>query len=551
MGFLEILTALMPVLAVLVFLVILKLPATQAMPLSYFVVLALGYFVWKIPGQQLLGATGEGAFITVTILWIIFGAILLLSTLKYSGGLNTIRRGFMSISPDMRVQVIIIAWLFGAFIEGAAGFGTPAAIAAPLLVALGITPMAAVVIALVANSTPVPFAAVGTPLLVGVNNGLRQDGQVAPMVQDYLNQSNQTIEQFIQNVGVNITTIDLIIGTFMPLILIVMLTRFFGRNKSAKEGLRLWKFAIFAGLAYTVPAFLTAKFVGPEFPTLIGALVGLVLVVPAAKRGFLLPKGEAWNDLAERAEIAEEAEGDQPKISPIKAWLPYLLIVLFLVMSRLIEPLKLALKNVLIQWTDIFGTSISASWDPLYSPGFTFVLVVVITIFLHRMSGANVKKAFSEAGGAMIGTGIALVFSVSMVRIFINSAVNTAGLDSMPIELANLASQYVGGIWPLAAPYIGTLGAFITGSATFSNMTFSLLQFSVAEQNNFSPETIIALQALGANAGNMICVSNVVAASAVVGLLGKEGPVIRYTLIPNQYFVILAGILGFLMLTFL
>ncbi|MGM9988753.1 MAG: L-lactate permease [Bacillaceae bacterium] len=540
MDFLQLLTALMPVLAVLVFLVILRLPATTAMPLSYGVVAVLAFFVWKMPFVNIAASTIEGLLKTVTVLYIIFGAILLLNTLQNSGAMKTIRRGFMGISEDMRVQVIIIAFLFGAFIEGAAGFGTPAAIAAPLLVAVGFPSLAAVILALIANSTPVPFAAVGTPLNFGVGNGVGAEYLAAN-------------PDFLQQVGAQISRIDLFLGTFIPFILVLLLTRFFGKEKSWKPGLAMWKFAIFAGLSFTVPAFIISNFVGYEFPSLIGAAIGLAITIFASKKGFLLPKGEAWrgalSDVVAKADAEEE--DNTPNISPIVAWLPYVLLAGILVLTRVITPLQTWLKGVLFSVKDILGTGINFNFDYLYSPGIVFLIVVVITIFLHKMSGSAVKQAFKESGASLIGTAIALGTCIPMVQIFLNSHVNALGLDSMPMELASLASAYAGPAWPIVAPVIGTLGAFVSGSATFSNMMFSQFQESVAVANTFSPTLIVALQVMGAAAGNMICVSNVVAASAVVNENGKEGEVIRFTLVPNLIYVIGSGIIGLILAYFI
>ncbi|WP_259457878.1 L-lactate permease [Salipaludibacillus neizhouensis] len=170
----DILISLTPVLTVIVFLIIMRLPAVKAMSISLVATALVAYIYWKVPIVQLTASVFEGVIIGISILYIVFGAILLLNTLKLSGAIDTIRTSFMRISPDRRVQLIIIAWLFGAFIEGAAGFGTPAAIGAPLLVALGFPPLAAVVLALIADSSPVSFGAVGTPIIVGVDQGLQQ-----------------------------------------------------------------------------------------------------------------------------------------------------------------------------------------------------------------------------------------------------------------------------------------------------------------------------------------------------------------------------------------
>ncbi len=539
MNGIEILTALTPVLAVFILLVLLRIPATIAMPISLLLTIVVSFVVWKIPFIQIAAASIEGLIIGISIIWIVFGAILLLNTLRNSGALDAIRAGFMGISTDRRVQLIIIAWLFGAFIEGAAGFGTPAAIGAPLLVALGFPPLAAVAMALIADSSPVSFGAVGTPVIVGVDQGLRQGPAVADQVTTSI--GSQTMADYLQSVTQSAVMIDLFVGTFIPLILVMMLTRFFGENHSWKEGLSLWKFAIFAGLSFTIPALIVATFLGPEFPSIIGGLVGLAIVVPAAQRGFLL--SESWD-------FQNHVVKDSQTVKPLPlwlAWVPYLLVAILLVLSRLDRlPIKGLLKSVKVGWHQILGTEISTSFEPLYLPGTIFIVVIIMTIFLHRMSLHEVKITILDSLKTMVGTVVALGTAVPMVRIFINSEVNGADLMSMPMELATLVANSVGDAWPVVAPFIGALGSFISGSATFSNMMFSLFQFSVADQLQMNEQLVLALQVLGANAGNMICVLNVVAAASVVGMVGKEGTIIRMTIGPMLFYALTSGVIGFI-----
>ncbi|AST05575.1 lactate permease [Anoxybacillus flavithermus] len=545
MSFLQVVTASTPVLAVFLFLVLLRLPAAKAMPISFVITVVLSLFVWKMPGIQVAAATIEGIIVAISILWIIFGAILLLNTLTKSGAMDAIRSGFLGITRDRRVQVIIIAWLFGAFIEGAAGFGTPAAIGAPLLVALGFPPLAAVVVALVADSSPVSFGAVGTPIIVGVDQGLREGNAVAERVQQVIGTAD--LSPFLQTLAKQAVSFDIIIGTFIPLILVLILTRFFGENRSWKEGLEIWKFALFAGLSFTVPAFLVASFLGPEFPSMIGGLIGLAIVVPAAKKGFLLPK-EPWDFKKTDAHqhVTNVQKSDMPLLL---AWMPYIFVAIILVLTRLQNlPLKTWLRSVKIQFNNILGTNISTSIEPLYLPGTIFLVVIFITIFMHKMRREDVLETMKESAYTLIGSAIALGTAVPMVRIFINSGINDAGLASMPIELASMVAGAVGAAWPLVAPLIGALGSFISGSATFSNMMFSLFQFSVADQIQVPHHIVIAGQMLGANAGNMVCVLNVVAAASVVGLAGKEGTIIRMTLIPMLYYVLMTGIFSLILI---
>ena len=274
------------------------------MPLAYLTAATVAYFFWQISGSQVAAATINGLVITATLLYIIFGAILLLNTLRHSGGLSVIRRGFTDITPDRRVQVILIAWLFGSFIEGSAGFGTPAAVCVPLLVGLGFPAKAAGV----RHGDPVHtrlFGAVGTPILVGVKKGL--DGN--PNVIEYaasVGLSDWT--DLLPIIGVKVAVLHAIIGTFIPLLLVGFLTRYFGAAQSFRVGLKLWKFAIFAALSMTIPYVTIAWLLGPEFPSLIGSLVGLAIVVPAAKHGFLIPVVPHW-DFADASSWDESFRG--------------------------------------------------------------------------------------------------------------------------------------------------------------------------------------------------------------------------------------------------
>lgn len=194
--------------------------------------------------------------------------------------------------------------------------------------------------------------------------------------------------------------------------------------------------------------------------------------------------------------------------------------------------------------SNIIDSPLSASSAPLYLPGTVLLLVGLITIYLHGMHWKQVKVAFSESAVMLLGAGFVLFFTVPMVRIYINSGINPLGLEAMPIVMAEWVATHVGRIYPFFAPSVGALGAFIAGSNTVSNLMFSLFQFGVAENLRMSPSFIVALQAVGAAAGNMIAVHNVVAAASVVGMLGKEGLVLRKTIIPTIYYLVVIGILG-------
>ncbi len=535
MTLVEGITASMPVLAALLFLVILRMPATRAMPLALLITAGMAWLVWKVPGKYIAASVIEGWVIAIGIIIIVFGAIVLLRMLQASGAMDAIRTGFTKISPDRRVQAIIIAWLFGSLLEGASGFGTPAAIAAPLLVALGFPPLAAVVTALIADSSAVSFGAVGTPVLVGITQGLDQPSAA-----------------FVRDIAIRAVSIDLLVASFLPLLMICVLTKFFGEQRSWKHGLALWPFALFGGLAFTVPAYAVAVLLGPEFPSIFGGTIGLAVVILAVRLGFLQPKtrwgfgkNPAADSLAPDALQVSTATRSQPVMGLWRAWLPYFLVAGLLIATRVnFLPFSALFKGVSVGPSDILGTGISASIQPLYLPGTVFALVALITVFVHKIAVTNAVNVWKNAGASLWPTTIALGASVPMVRIFINSGVNSAQLAAMPLELANLAVSTFANTWPFIAPFVGALGSFVAGSATFSNMMFATLQESAAVQTGNSTTTILALQMLGANAGNMICVVNVVAAASVVNLAGKEGQIIRLTLGPMLFYALGSGLVA-------
>ena len=539
--------AALPILVAAVLLVGLRLPAKKAMPIVYVVTSAVALYVWEVTFNRVLASTIQGLLITVAVLWIIFGAILLLNTLKHSGAIKVIREGFNNVSPDRRIQVVIIAWLFGSFIEGASGFGTPAAIAAPLMVAIGFPAMAAVMIGMMIQSTPVSFGAVGTPILIGVNKGLDSEGIGAT-----LQTLGSNWEAYLQIITSEVAVVHAITGTLIPLFMIMMMTRFFGKNKSWTEGLSALPFAIFGGIAFTVPYALTGVFLGAEFPSLIGALIGLAIVVPAAKAGFLVPKNtwdfapkEDWpTHWVSKFEMKLDAMTEKVDMSLTRAWIPYLLVAIILVITRVSDEAKAFVKGWVIPFKDILGEGLGYSIVPLYLPGGILVFVVLLTYFLHKMEFKELKEAFSESSKVMLGAGFVLIFTIPLVRILINSGINEAGFDSMPVAMANFVATSVGDIYPLFAPMVGALGAFIAGSNTVSNMMLSQFQFGVADALTVSTAFMVALQAVGAAAGNMIAIHNVVAASATVGLLDQEGETLRRTVIPTIYYCLVAGILG-------
>ncbi|MBW3023262.1 L-lactate permease [Candidatus Woesearchaeota archaeon] len=362
------LAALLPFIIIFFLMVVLKWPAFRAMIVSWIATVFVALFSWQMFPEWVMAASFKGLFVAVEIILIIFGAIFLLKILEHAGAINVIRKTLDKISADRRIQAIIIAWIFGSFIEGVAGFGTPAALAAPLMVSLGFPALAAVVVALLANTTAVTFGAVGTPILLGIGSIIKVE---------------------LGSVTFFSSLIHLIVGTFIPLMAVCILTKFFGKNRTIKEGLQIWPYAIWAGLCFTVPYFLTAYFIGPELPSIIGGLAGLFILIYTTKKGFLVP-GTVWNFEKESKwpkawKTIHIAFHSKKGMGVLKAIFPYLLVALILVLTR-VNALGLGdlIKKLAFKITFLFGVPINYSFAIIYSPGIIFVIVGMATILYNK-----------------------------------------------------------------------------------------------------------------------------------------------------------------------
>lgn len=545
------LMAVIPILIIFVLMAGMRWPAIRAMPVAFIITLVLVVFVWKVPLVWIAAASVNGLLIAFKILLIVFGALALLFTMRESGAIGAINRGFTSVSPDRRIQAIIVTWLFGSFIEGAAGFGTPAALTAPLLLSLGFPALAAVMVALIANSTAVSFGAVGTPTLIGVGTSLN-----LPYIEEDLLAAGLGFAEFIRLTGFWTAMLHLLPGILVPLVMVAMMTRFFGEQRTFTEGLKIWPYAIFAGLCFVVPYVLVARYLGPEFPSIIGGLLGMLILIPATRAGFLVPEKQ-W-DFSSRntwernwtGNINMDSPTDPAGISLPKAWLPYALIGLLLIVTRVrFLPFGSWLQSASLELTDLFGTDVHLDFDLFYNPGlFPFMLVALICIPLFRMRHRQVTQAWTEAFERIKGPAIALFFAVPMVRLMMQSGNNPQELPGMPIAMAQYMAGLANQSWPLFSPFVGALGSFMAGSNAVSNMLFSLFQYTMAEQTGMSRIMIVSLQNFGGAIGNMLGVHNIIAACATVGLVGVEGILLKRNLIPVVLLGLLSGILAMVLL---
>lgn len=530
----EALLAFIPIVFCVVVMAVFNWPAKIAMPITWLMASILGFFFWGMDLLELVAYSVSGLFSSIEVLIIIFGAILVMNTLKMSGGMAAINNGFRSISADARVQAVIIGFLFVSFIEAAAGFGTPAALAAPLMISLGFPPVAAVVVALICDSACVAFGAIGTPVVQAVTC-------MGPEV---------ATDAFVQEMSLWTAIPHAVVMIVLPFIAVAIMCKFFSKERSIKPALEALPFCVFAGACFAVPYVLVNIFVGYEFPSLFGSLIALVITVVAAKCKFLTPKkvwhfGEesSWDDSWKATHAP--APPKESKMSLVKAWIPYVLIALILVATRIPA---LGLKGLFNQVGSIFviksgelfgvpNTAFTLKWA--YVPGTVFILIALVTVLLHKMKAKDVKDAWVASFKQVSGAAIALIFGLAMVQIMRYSGSNdvaSTDMKSMIFYMAESLSKVGQDLYIIISPIIGVLGSFISGSNTVAVTLFANLQEQAANNLGLNAAIIVAANTIGGSIGNMVCVNNVVAACATAGTAGREGKIIRINAIPTAIY---------------
>lgn len=494
------LAALLPILAILGLMLGARWAAGPAGLVGLLVALpvALLVFGWQGPegaggvAPALLGVAAEAGFSALTILWIVFPALLLHEAQMASGGTATLRGALSRLSDDPRLVALLVAWFFALFAEGAAGFGTPVALAAPILVALGFSPARAVALALIGHAVGVSFGAVGTPVAA----------QVAATGVDALALSGAT------------AGLHAALGWTMALFVYRIAAAEGGRMGSGQAGV-LWPLG--AAVAFLAPATAIAVFVGPELPTLGGALVGAVAFALALRmRGG-----------------SKDAEGPSGR-EVLGAAMPYLLLLALILGTRLVPPLREALQGIKLEWS-LFG-AFEGSVQPLYHPGTLLLLGLLLAAWLRGTSWQVLREAAGQASARLPGVLLALLAMLALARLMVHAGLVEA--------LAQGAAGALGGAWPALAPSAGALGTFVTGSATASNILLTEFQRATAEALDMPILPLLAAQGLGAAIGNIICPHNIVAGAATVGLVGRQtSDVLRQTLPAALLYAALAGAL--------
>ena len=489
----------LPIILILILVLLFRKSLFFSAPLAFILTLFLSIFLWKISPAYAGASSLKGLFIAVEVTLIIFGALFFLDVMKKKGIIESIEYHLGRLSSDKRVQAIILAFMFGAFLEGAAGFGTPAAIVAPLLVGIGFPALIAVVICLIANSTSVVFGAVGTPIKLGFS-GLDVTG-----------------------VGFYAGLINLIIGTFVPLMIIAALVIMNSKEKRWHRIKEMIPFSIVSGLCFTVPYFIISIF-DFELPTLLGSLIGMVVLALIVRKKLFLPK-DSWAFESKRNVKLS------PKYSLLGSFLPYLIVVIALVLVKFIN-----FRSV----TYAIAEGISYSIN-IFNPGIIFL---IIALFFSLKSFSSIKYSFKDSFFKLEKAFITLFFIAAFVQLMVNTNFNSSGLGSMISIISGFATTSA---IPFLAPFIGAFGAFIAGSATVSNLMLGKIHFQAATALAISPQKILALEVVGAAAGNMIALSNIVAAQATVKLHGQEERIIKINIIPCFIYLALAGTIGLIL----
>lgn len=544
------LIAFIPIIVTVILMIAFNWPAKHALPLAWILACVIAFAVWKMDVMDMAAYTITGFLSALETLVIIFGAILIMNTLSRSGAMSAINGMFQGVSHDKRILAIIIGFFFGAFIEGAAGFGTPAALAAPLLISVGFPPLAAAVVALICNSTPVCYGAVGTPT-----------NTAFATVKDAVAAAGADPEVWKMDLTIY-SAISMAVGSFIVINLAVcLMCKLFGKEKKFSDGFATIPFAVATLAIFSVVYLAIANFIGPELVSLVAAIVTLFASIGMAKAGILQPK-QVWDfDEKDKWDPSwlSTTEVPEPKISSmplVKAFTPYIIIIAILVITRVCQNIGMGWANSMKALTVGTGNSgvilgLNWNWAILWSPGVVFIVVALLTILIHGMTGEEVKGAWSDAGKQVTGAAIALLFGVAMVNIFRYTNVSSEAMDgSMLNIMARGLAALAGKAYIAVAPLIGVLGAFMSGSNTVSNTLFSSLQYETATILAMPQVLIVALQNNGGAIGNMICVNNVVSACATTGTIGNEGKIIKTNALPCiVYCLIVVVVLGGIMLT--
>lgn len=488
--------ALVPIMGLIMALGVFRAPAHVAAPLALLVCAALAA-IRGMSGLNLLTAALEGA---ATALWpivlVIVAALFTFRVAEETGALETIKHMLSSVTTDRRFQVLILVWGFGGFLEGVAGYGTAVALPAALLAAAGFEPVFAAFLALLANTVPTAFGAVGIPVATLASVAGYPVGPVS--------------------LAVALQLAPLIVA--IPFALVIV----------AGGGFRALKGAVVitaaSGVAFVIPQVLAAAYLGTELPTILGSIASLAVTIWLARR---IGRKNRKPD-SESAPAVSVKDG-------VLAWLPYILIfVVILVTSPLVPPLHNALNSISSTFVIYTGAGSSPSaFKWILTPG---ILLIFSTIVAGIIQGARPRllaRSFSHTVVKLLPATATIVSILALAKIM--------GYSGMIGEIARALAAATGGLYPAIAPVIGALGTFVTGSDTSSNILFGKLQTGVATAIGRNPIWLAAANTTGATAGKMISPQSIAIAAAAIGVKGSESTLLRKTLLWCLAYVVVLG----------
>ena len=497
--------AAVPILLTVVLMVFMHWPAIKALPLALVLTAVIAAGLWKMEVSYVLGYAATGFMSAIENVLIIYGAILIMNVMLRSGGMAAINRMFQGVTKDARILTVIIGFAFGCFIEGAAGWGTPAALCAPLLISLGFPALGAAMVCLIFNSVPVCFGAIVLPY---INAMAVLRGAVTDLGGD---------PEIFGRAFSRMTGIGMAFGApFVVILAVGFLCKLFGKNRSFKDVIPVIPFCIFAAVTFDVIYLLILWFVGPDLPSLLGGIITMVVTLFAAKKGFLMPKGELF-EFGSDPNWEPNFEPAKPKESSmelIKAWVPYLIVAVWLSLSRIrVTGIENMLRSSVMTFkiADTFGLQgVNYSIQPFWTPGITFIIIALITAVVHGMKTSQIREAMSSTAKQVWGACLAVLVGVAMVNIYRYSNINTSGMQSMMLVMASALANGAGKAFIVVSPFIGVLGSYMAGSNTVSNLLFAGLQFETATLLHLPQTIICGMQSNGGAIGNMVCINNVV-----------------------------------------
>lgn len=490
-------------------------PSQVALPVAALIALAVRIFYFHDPVAEWGTAIVAGWLLAWTPILIVGGAIFFFKAMEASGAMEVIRQGLNAVTPNRVARLLIIGWAFQYLIEGASGFGTPAALAGPLLVGLGFPALRVAAFCLILDSVPVAFGAVGTPIWFGL-------GQL------------DLAPEALKSIGVKTSILNGASGfVIVPLALLLLV--------SWAEVRHHLVFISLSVASCVVPAWLLA-YLSTEFPTVVGGMIGLLLTTLLARFGIGFPcEPQATNGSA-----PPRSSGMPDRRRLLAALTPLGLTVFLLLLTRIrqlgikdwlqaTEPsLQIGLgpagtlqisPTLVVQWEAIFGTAFTWTHALLYVPSLLpFVAVGIATLRIGRVGRPERRRVWSGTLERMRNPTLALFGALIFVRLLM-----TGGESASSMIIGRELAAITGVHWTWAAVFLGALGAFFSGSATVSNLTFGGIQWSIAESLQLDPTTILALQAVGASTGNMVAIHNIVAVCSILGLQNQEGAVLKRT----------------------